>query len=99
MSNDKFYENKKRWRDRERAWRTVLIDSLKEPCVVCGEDDPIVLQFHHIDPSDKKFDVNELKRVFASEEVIREEIAKCACLCANDHIRVERKVIDLTEFL
>ncbi len=56
------------------------------PCIECGEDDPVVLEFHHRDPKEKVRDVS----VMAQEHSLRglsEEVAKCDVLCANCHRR------------
>lgn len=56
----------------------------KLSCYVCGENDYVCLDFHHIDPSTKLFAVSEDVRNY-SKRAILEEISKCACLCANCH--------------
>ena len=53
-------------------------------CEVCGENHPACLDFHHIDPSLKKFSVSA-KRDRPSLKQLQEEIAKCQVLCANCH--------------
>ena len=53
-------------------------------CEVCGENHPACLDFHHIDPSLKKFSVSA-KRDRPSLKQLQEEIAKCQVLCANFH--------------
>jgi len=53
-------------------------------CEVCGENHPACLDFHHIDPSQKKFSVSA-KRDRPSLKQLQEEIAKCQVLCANCH--------------
>jgi hypothetical protein len=60
------------------------------PCVVCGESDPIVLEFNHIDPKTKKNSIAQLVSSNRWEKVL-EEIEKCEVLCANDHKRVTAK--------
>lgn len=63
----------------------LLIDYLMEhPCVDCGESDPMVLEFDHLE--DKKFCISNQ---FASRnwESILEEIEKCDVVCANCHRR------------
>lgn len=59
-------------------------------CVHCGETDPIVLEFNHIDPSTKKDLVSKLSHQGTMEELVA-EIEKCEVLCANCHKRVTAK--------
>jgi 5-methylcytosine-specific restriction endonuclease McrA len=58
-------------------------------CGVCGETDPIVLDFDHLDPLDKN---PKLRRHGAnwgmlSRPEVEEELLKVQVLCANDHRR------------
>lgn len=55
------------------------------PCVQCGESDPIVLEFDHVDQSDKSFVIANM--VTYSVSTIQKEINKCRVLCANCHRR------------
>lgn len=57
-------------------------------CAVCGEDDPIVIHFHHLDPTQKTANVSKLLRYHVPLDRILEEVSKCAMLCANCHLRV-----------
>ncbi len=54
------------------------------PCVDCGEADPIVLEFDHL--GDKLFGIGQVleRRTWNS---ILEEMAKCEVVCANCHRR------------
>lgn len=58
---------------------------LEHPCEHCGEADPVVLEFDHIDPTTKFKAVTELATY--KLERIAEEISKCRVLCANCHRR------------
>lgn len=53
-------------------------------CDVCGENHPACLEFHHLDPSKKKFSVST-RRDRPSMKALLAEIAKCRVLCANCH--------------
>ena len=55
---------------------------LEHPCVDCGEDDPVVLEFDH--RGDKVDSISELM-VRRGLEVLKEEIKKCDVRCANCH--------------
>ena len=56
---------------------------LKHPCVDCGETNPIVLEFDHIE--DKYMEVSKLVRCSYSVSKIKKEIEKCEVRCANCH--------------
>lgn len=53
------------------------------PCVDCGESNPIVLEFDHIDPKNKISNISELIKYSVSK--ITKEIKKCEVRCANCH--------------
>ena len=68
--------------------RKFLRDYLSDKCCCkCGEDDPVVLGFDHLDREHKKTDVSTLVICGWSIETIKEEISKCRILCANCHLR------------
>lgn len=57
---------------------------LSHPCMDCGESDPVVLDFDHIDPATKLWTIGSvLSR--RSTPAIEREIAKCEVRCANCH--------------
>lgn len=51
------------------------------PCVECGEDNPLLLEFDHL--GDKKFCIAECSK--RSLKSIDREIAKCQVLCHSCH--------------
>ena len=56
------------------------------PCTSCGEDDPVVLEFHHVGGKDMA--ISQLVTGGYSIETIQAEINKCTVLCANCHRRL-----------
>lgn len=70
---------------KKAQWRDDLKSGLS--CKLCREDHPAVLQFHHLDPSQKDFEVSNAIRMGFSKEKIVAEIAKCVVLCANCHFK------------
>lgn len=76
-------------RDRVRVWYFSL--KAARGCEGCGEKDPRVLDFHHVNgKKDKIATVCDLAR--DSRQDVEAEIAKCQCLCANCHRRHHSKV-------
>jgi 5-methylcytosine-specific restriction endonuclease McrA len=65
--------------------RRVLEHLRDHPCVDCGEDDPVVLEFDHL--RDKSSGVSELLLAHVRWERVAAEIAKCEVRCANCHRR------------
>jgi hypothetical protein len=65
----------------------------KNPCHICGESDPRVLEFDHEDPETKSGNISEMYTY--SKRKILEEIAKCKVMCANCH---RRKTYDQFEY-
>lgn len=57
------------------------------PCIDCGEKDPIVLEFDHRE--NKEYNVSCMTTL--SLEAIEKEIAKCDIRCANCHRRKTAK--------
>ncbi|CAL9977399.1 HNH endonuclease [Vibrio phage D260] len=64
--------------------RERLYNYLREnPCTDCGEENPIVLEFDHVDPNNKSDNISNM--MSKSWENIKEEIDKCEVVCANCH--------------
>lgn len=85
QNNKEYY--RKRNQKRKKESKKFLIDFLqKNPCVDCGERDPVVLEFDHIDPKQKTENVSWLV-CSSTLPKIKEEIKKCVVRCANCHKR------------
>lgn len=64
---------------REKLWNYYL----DNPCVDCGETNPIVLEFDHL--KNKSFNISEMVRRRFSWSKIEQEISKCEVRCSNCH--------------
>lgn len=66
--------------------KSELIELKGGKCEICGYDKNIsALDFHHIDPEQKKLSLNSRTLANAKREDILEEADKCMLLCANCH--------------
>lgn len=65
-------------------------------CKDCGEDDIIVLDFHHI--GNKEFNISDACMNAYSIEKIEREIVKCEILCANCHRRRTAKEFNFMRY-
>lgn len=63
--------------------KKAFINSQRTPCAKCGDDRIYVLDFHHINETQKDFTIGQLKK--GSKEILQKEIDKCISLCANCH--------------
>jgi hypothetical protein len=65
----------------------VLIYKAKDvPCVDCGNKyEPYIMDFDHIDPTTKKFEIARALSVIKTDEEIINEINKCVVRCACCH--------------
>jgi hypothetical protein len=85
-NRQRYIDQAKRRKDKLRATSyALLIEFLRaHPCVDCGKEDVLVLEFDHI--ADKSFSIAQgLRDRFWSD--IAAEIAKCEVVCANCHRR------------
>ena len=62
----------------------VINYKLSHPCIICGESDPMVLDFHHRVPEHKDDSISEMiLKLKTTIENLDKEISKCDILCAN----------------
>ena len=79
-----------------RSVKRRLVEEAGGSCRLCGYDRCVAaLEFHHIDPSTKRFSLS-LKGVARAFDTVREEAAKCVLLCSNCHAEVEAGVAMLS---
>jgi predicted HNH restriction endonuclease len=76
---------------RKNRNRQELLKIHGSKCSVCSYDKcSSALQFHHIDPSEKEFEISE--SAYSLENLIA-EAKKCVLLCANCHAEVENEIL------
>lgn len=74
--------NRKKLKERYLEWKR------SQWCWVCTETASECLDLHHLDPTQKDFEVSKLASSCGSWKKIEQEIAKCAVLCSNCHRKV-----------
>lgn len=85
--------NLKQVQERREAFKQQCLEYLGGECQVCGyRKCANALEFHHRDPT-KDFVIN--KGTLAKFENVKEELDKCALLCANCHREVHAGLISL----
>ena len=75
-------------KQKERALtrKLELINLKGGKCEICGYDKNITaLEFHHMHPEEKSFQLDSRRLSNTSTEKIREEAGKCILVCANCH--------------
>jgi hypothetical protein len=78
-------------KEKTRRNKQFLWDYLKQnPCVDCGETDPVVLDFDHT-TGNKLGSLANLANQGSSIESLQEEISKCQVRCAHCHRRKTAK--------
>lgn len=75
------YESKKKFKKKFKLFKDTLY------CESCGENAVECLDFHHIDPTEKKFSIGNICK-YQSVKMLAMEIEKCAVLCSNCHRKV-----------
>jgi hypothetical protein len=74
---------------RRKRVKEVLVTDAGGACVLCGYSRCLgALEFHHVDPTLKRFSVGA-RGVTRALAAARDEATKCALLCANCHAEVE----------
>ncbi len=80
--------------ERRRRVKKILVEEAGGRCQICGYDRyPGALEFHHLDPSQKKFALAQAG-ITKSIASARDEAAKCTLLCSNCHAEVEAGFAD-----
>jgi len=75
-----------------KIYRDFIVDYLKNhPCIDCGEEDIVVLEFDHREKDEKEFNISSLSKNGFKLKLLKNEIDKCDVRCANCHRRKTAK--------
>ena len=92
-----YLDNKQKYVDYNAERTRLILQRRKEMlsvfcCRSCNHNDPSVIQWHHIDPLSKDFEIFAGAR---AEDKFWNEVLKCIPLCANCHIKLHRNELCL----
>jgi len=79
-------ERRKKYKMEKKEYIAQLLKNSR--CSICGYDDIRALQFDHIDPALKKYNISDMisgKYHWVSPRAMKEELEKCVIMCANCH--------------
>ncbi len=81
---------RQRARDQRALLRKEFRDNMLEylsskECVECHENDWRVLEFDHLDPTQKSFSISQAVKLGYRWPDVKKEIKKCRILCSNCH--------------
>lgn len=83
-----YNKNKEKWNETTRKNKKLQRQKINEyknslSCLKCNESRNWLLDFHHIDPNKKDFQISQGERY--GWEKIKKELEKCIVLCSNCH--------------
>ena len=67
----------------------------EKTCYFCQEDEPVCLQFHHTNPTNKYAAVSSLVNRKQKNKILI-EIEKCVVVCANCHLKLHGGLLSLS---
>lgn len=83
------YASRKKYFDKRRGEMLAFLRGIRKnsKCAKCGwAEHPEILNFHHKDPSKKRFALSKGSVGCYSIGVVMEEVKKCELLCPNCHV-------------
>jgi hypothetical protein len=85
LHNARRAEARKRYKIRNRVFVNEYLT--KHPCIDCGEIDPLLLEFDHVDRSGKKIEISRLSCDGRGLAELQREMNLCVVRCAHCHRR------------
>lgn len=77
--------------------KIALVEAFGHKCAYCGlEAEPVLYDFHHLNPSEKKFGIGASANTHSRMDSWN-EAQKCVMLCANCHRRIENGLITVND--
>jgi hypothetical protein len=85
----------KRLDEARRTKGKALVHAAKSGgCLFCGEKELVCLDLHHLNPSEKDFELSGSGLMRTEADIIA-EVAKCVVLCANCHRKLHAGILSL----
>lgn len=81
---------KKKYQIELREW--IAAEVKKDGCCICGEPDPVCLDFHHVVQEEKTDWVYRLISL-NSRRKLEVELQKCAVVCSNCHRKIHAGIV------
>lgn len=87
----------KKVKEDRRIQKTLRVIQLKETqgCQCCNETFGPCLQFHHLDPNMKSYNIADMVARDASWNRLIVEVKKCIVVCGNCHVKIHNGVIQI----
>ena len=71
--------------ERMRDFKNKCVEYKGGECIKCGYSKYNgALEFHHIDPNEKDFNISKIKS-YVFSDIVKKELDKCILLCSNCH--------------
>jgi hypothetical protein len=75
--------------------RELIAQFKSNGCSLCPEKEECCLSAHHLDPTQKEFNIASRQNSGHSRTRMAAELSKCLCLCENCHRKVHAGILAL----
>ena len=75
---------------RNRDFRKSILTQF--PCLLCEESDPDMIDWHHVDVTEKKFNIGHINRAHSEWW---DEVLKCIPVCVSCHRKIHKNKLCL----
>ena len=89
-NREKILRETKEVADRNRDFRKEILAQF--PCLLCGESDPDMIDWHHVDETEKKFNIGHTSRAHSEWW---DEVLKCIPVCVSCHRKIHKNKVCL----
>lgn len=87
-------KNKHAVNEHRKRRKQEFVDYKGGKCQICGYNKTTAaLQFHHLDPSEKDFELS--RAVTVSFDKAKPELDKCILVCGNCHVEIHQGLVTL----
>jgi hypothetical protein len=85
-------KNTKRYVEEYQQWK------LTQVCSICSEEDPVCIDFHHLDPKQKDINISNIG-LRNGLRAVQQELKKCIPVCANCHRKIHKYGLEYVKSL